>query len=70
MEEQSEKCVMIMDGSLPRGLLANTAAILGITLGKKKPEAVGEDVADRDGCVHPGIIRFPVPVLRGSPEDI
>jgi len=68
MDEQ--KCVMIIDESLPRGLIANTAAIMGITLGKRMPEVVGADVTDRSGHAHLGIIEFPVPILRGSPGDI
>ncbi|RAZ57120.1 DUF2000 domain-containing protein, partial [Klebsiella oxytoca] len=32
MDWQSEKCVMVMDESLPLGIIANTAAIMGITL--------------------------------------
>lgn len=70
MDLQTEKCVMVIDGSLPLGIIANTAAIMGITLGKKLPETVGADVRDRDGKEHLGIIRFPVPVLKGSPEMI
>lgn len=70
MDWQNEKCVMILDESLPLGLLANTAAIMGITLGKKLPEVVGADVTDRSGSTHLGIIGFPVPVLRGSREHI
>ena len=70
MDWQTEKCVMILDESLPRGLLANTAAIMGITLGKAMPEVVGPDVTDGSGRRHLGIIEFPVPILRGSPEDI
>ena len=70
MDWQNEKCVMILDESLPLGLLANTAAIMGITLGKKLPEVVGADVTDRSGNTHLGIIEFPVPVLRGSREHI
>lgn len=70
MDWKNEKCVMVIDGSLPLGIIANTAAIMGITLGKKIPEAVGVDVTDRSGSKHPGIIEFPVPVLRGSPEII
>lgn len=66
----SEKCVMILDESLPLGLIANTAAILGITLGKERPEVVGANVLDQSGSPHLGIIEFPVPVLRGSPETI
>ncbi len=61
---------MVLDESLPLGLLANTAAILGITLGKHMPEAVGGDVLDRSGKAHLGIITFPVPILRGDKELI
>ena len=70
MDWKNEKCVMILDESLPLGLIANTAAIMGITLGKQLPEVVGTDVADRSGNLHLGIIEFPVPILRGSPEII
>ena len=38
MDLQNEKCVMVIDEHLPLGLIANTAAIMGITLGKKMPE--------------------------------
>lgn len=70
MNPQAEKCVMILDEHLPRGLLANTAAILGITLGKKMPQMVGADLADQSQSGHLGIIEFPVPILRGTPETI
>ena len=49
MESTTSKCVMVLDENLPLGLLANTAAILGITLGKHMPEAVGADVLDGSG---------------------
>lgn len=68
MEEQIEKCVIVVDESLPVGLIANTAAILGITLGKRFPETVGVDVVDQTGRMHPGIIEFPVPILKGNGE--
>ena len=61
---------MVLDENLPLGLLANTAAILGITLGKHMPEAVGADVLDGSGKAHLGIITFPVPILRGDAEQI
>ena len=70
MDLQNEKCVMVIDENLPLGLIANTAAIMGITLGKKMPEVVGADVADQSGNEHLGIIEFPVPILCGSTEDI
>jgi len=68
MELQNEKCVMVIDEGLPLGILANTAAILGITLGKKMPQVVGADVTDETGSAHLGIIEFPVPILKGNPE--
>ena len=70
MDFQTEKCVIVADGALPPGLIANTAAILGITLGKNLPEAVGPDVIDGSGVLHPGIIAFPVPILRGDRESL
>lgn len=66
MELQNEKCVLVIDESLPLGIVANTAAILGITIGKRMPEVVGADVCDKSGRVHLGIIRFPIPILRGN----
>ncbi len=61
---------MVIDKSLPLGIIANTAATMGITLGKKMPEVVGADVTGQSGNGHLGIIEFPVPILRGSPEIV
>lgn len=63
-----EKCVIVVDEGLPLGIIANTAAILGITLGAKLPEVVGADVRDGGGKEHMGIIEFPVPILK-APAD-
>ena len=68
MKQELDKCVLGIDEAMPRGLAANTAAILGITWGRLRPELVGEDVTDAAGAIHPGIIRTPVPVLSGRPE--
>ena len=56
MDLQNEKCVMIIDENLSLGIIANTAAIMGITLGKKMPEIVGTDICDRTGNRHLGIL--------------
>ena len=58
MDLQNEKCVMVIDENLPLGIIANTAAIMGITLGKQMPEVVGADVIDQTGNQHLGIIEF------------
>ncbi len=70
MDLQNEKCVMVIDEHLPLGIIANTAAIMGITLGKKMPEVIGADVSDKTGHEHLGIIEFPVPILKGNAESI
>lgn len=70
MEQQHEKCVVVLDETLPAGLAANAAAIMGITLGRQMPEVVGADVTDQSGRLHRGIIMFPVPVLKSSPEEL
>ena len=70
MDFQNEKCVMVIDEHLPLGMIANTAAILGITLGKNMPEIVGADVTDKTGNDHLGIIEFPVPILKGTAESM
>lgn len=70
MDLQNEKCVMVIDENLPLGIIANTAAIMGITLGKEMPEVVGANVTDQGGNQHLGIIEFPVPILKGNPDLI
>lgn len=68
--ESEKKCVMIINEDLPIGIIANTAAIMGITLGKTIPYVVGEDVYDMNGSKHAGIIEFPVPILKGKADII
>jgi hypothetical protein len=71
MVTQNEtKCVIVVDENLPLGLIANTAAILGITLGKNAPELVGLNASDASGQSHLGISTLPVPVLKGTSSAI
>lgn len=65
-----EKCVMIIDEQLPIGLVANTAAIIGVTLGKLYPEGIGEDIYDSTGNKHLGIVNFPIPILKTNKEQL
>ncbi len=66
MDTENTKCVMVIDEDLPTGIISNTAAIMGITLGQQIPEAVGMDVTDQTGNNHLGIIAVPVPILKGT----
>lgn len=61
-----EKCVLVLDADLPTGVLANAAAILGVTLGARFPQLIGPDVTDGDREIHPGIITLPIPVLKSD----
>ena len=57
---------MLVDEALSLGIIANTTAILGTTLGKRLPDIVGLDVADKDGNAHLGIVKIPVPILKAT----
>ena len=70
MSTEENKCVMIIDSNLPLGLIANTSAILGITLGHKLDSIIGEDLMDASQTKHHGITNIPIPILNGSPATI
>jgi hypothetical protein len=64
------KCVMVINPELPLGLIANTAAVLAISLGAKIDGIVGEDVLDQAGTVHRGLTTIPIPLLKGNSDVI
>lgn len=66
MTIQNDKCVMLIRSDLPLGIIANTAGILGITLGKECPQIAGMDVVDKAGQLHLGITEIPVPILKAD----
>ncbi|MEA5047939.1 MAG: DUF2000 domain-containing protein [Eubacteriales bacterium] len=68
MRQQEQKCVMIIDAALPLGYIANTAAMLGVTIGKRLPQIVGVDVTDASDRTHLGISTYPISMLKGSEE--
>lgn len=68
MNDYDMKCVMIIDSELPIGVIANTSAILGVTLGKQIPEQVGADVIDATEKTHLGIITMPIAMLKGNKD--
>lgn len=70
MELNGNKCVMVIDEALPPGVIANTAGIMGLTLGKYIPETIGPEVLDKSGCAHLGIIQIPVPVLKADGKKL
>jgi hypothetical protein len=64
------KCVLVIDDTLPLGLIANAAAFLALTLGQRIDNVLGPDVLDSAGNLHPGICTLPIPILRGPAERI
>ncbi|MDT8903722.1 DUF2000 domain-containing protein [Anaeroselena agilis] len=64
------KVVMIIDKELPVGLIANTAAVLGASLGRMVDGLVGGDLQDADGNLHRGITTMNIPILGGTKEQI
>lgn len=64
------KCVMIIDADLPTGLIANTAAVLALTLGNKINGIIGPSVQDGSGHPHLGITTTPIPILKSDSVKI
>lgn len=64
------KCVMVIDTDLPTGLIANTAAVLALTLGNKIDGIIGPSVTDGSGHSHEGITTTPIPILKGDAKKI
>ncbi|ROP38575.1 DUF2000 domain-containing protein [Saccharothrix texasensis] len=64
------RLALILRDDLPPNLAANAAVVLGLTLGARLPDLLGEDVEDADGTLHLGLNTHPVPVLTTSAEHL
>ena len=65
------KLVMVINRDLPLGLVANTAAVLGISLSNiYQEDIVGGDIVDADGNLHLGITAQTIPILSASREQV
>ena len=65
-----ERCVIVVDLTLPPGLAANAAAVLALSVGALFPQLPGRDLTDADGSVHPGLIPMGLPVLSAPPDRL
>lgn len=63
-----KKCVIVIDSELNTGLIANTSAVLALTVGRRLEEIVGDDTLDASGVSHIGITNIPIPILKASSE--
>ncbi|MDA7028427.1 DUF2000 domain-containing protein [Bacillus sp. CLL-7-23] len=64
------KCVIVIDSTLPTGLIANTAAVLALTLGRKVEGIIGPEVLDASNRTHEGITTIPIPILKSNKTEI
>lgn len=64
------KIALIIDPELPIGLIANTAAVLALTLSQRVDGLIGPDVVDRAGQPHLGITTVTLPVLSAPAPAI
>ncbi|TYC61871.1 DUF2000 domain-containing protein [Rhodobacterales bacterium] len=66
----SIKPAIIVADDLPVGLKANFAAVLGMSLGKMRPDLVGPDTQTGDDITLPGITSVAIPILAAPAEDL
>jgi hypothetical protein len=64
------KIVILVNNNLAHGVAANTCGIIGMTLGKLKPELIGPDIADGCNNIHRGISSYALPVLQSDSNEI
>lgn len=64
----TNKMVVIIAAEAPIGVALNTAALLGVGVGRHHDDTVGPDTADAAGTPHTGMCAYPIPILR-APAD-
>jgi hypothetical protein len=70
MQPEDMKLVLVIDPSLPIGVIANISALLSISIGKYLQENLGPDISDASGLLHRGIFDRAITVLAAAPKDI
>lgn len=65
-----KKCIIILDQDLPVGLLANSSAVLALTLGKTIEGIIDRDIVDGSGEIHKGITNTVLPILKTEKENL
>ena len=64
------KCVMIVNENLPRGIIANTTAALGISIASLQDGMTVKKLMDRNGRIHESITNVPIPILALPVNDV
>jgi hypothetical protein len=66
----TNKMVVVIATEAPIGVALNTAALLGVGLGRHHDDTVGPDTTDASGAAHTGMCAYPIPVLRAPAEQL
>ena len=64
------RTVLVIDRDVPKGLAANAAVILGLTLGVHRPDLIGDGFEDGSGVAHLGLFPGGLPVLGAAAEEL
>ena len=65
-----ERCVIVVDSTLPPGRAANAAAVLALTIGQRHPGLVGAPLLDVKGQTMPGLIPIGISVLAATQNEL
>ncbi|WP_371400810.1 DUF2000 domain-containing protein [Kribbella sp. NBC_00662] len=66
----TNKMVVVVATEAPIGVALNTAALLGVGIGRRHDDTVGPDSVDASGATHTGMCAYPIPILRASAEQL
>jgi len=65
-----DRCVIVINQDLPIGLAINAASIIGVGIGNKIKQLIGQDLTSVDGIDYPGVISSSLPILKTTNEII
>lgn len=68
--DDRERCALVVDEEVPRWLLANATAVLGVALGVHGRIGLGPDLPDVTGDLHAGIGAMPLPILTAPAGEL
>lgn len=64
------KFAIVIDETLPNWLVANTAAVLSLSIGAMQPALIGNPITDASDVLHPGITTVPILILAATPSKL
>ncbi|WP_272665324.1 DUF2000 domain-containing protein [Providencia sp. PROV174] len=62
------RCAIVVNQNLSNGLAMNAASVIGVSLGNKVNNMVGNDLNSLDNMNYPGVIYAPLPILKSSEQ--